>query len=65
MEITYESICKKLGFDPLITDPKEIYPQYEDTFFIDDAFESPFKKLFPEELDFLIDFYRKNKFETA
>lgn len=65
MEITYELICKKLGFDPLTTDSKEIYPQHKDSFFIDDAFESPFKKLSPEELDFLIEHYKKNKLETA
>ncbi|MBR0485897.1 MAG: hypothetical protein IJJ69_14165 [Oscillospiraceae bacterium] len=65
MEITYESICKKLGFDPLTTDSKEIYPQHKDAFFVDDAFESPFKKLFPEELDFLIELYREKKIKTA
>lgn len=65
METTYELICKKLGFDPLKADPKEIYPQHEDSFLIDDSFESPFKKLFPEELDFLIEYYKKNKFKTA
>jgi len=65
MEITYESICKKLGFDPLTTDPKEIYPQYEDPFLIDDSFESPFSVLSLDESSFLIDYYRNHKLKTA
>ncbi|MCD8216699.1 MAG: hypothetical protein LUD01_01405 [Clostridiales bacterium] len=47
-EITYESICEKLGFDvdtyvPTISDTE------------DDSVENPFVKLSIDELDFLTD----------
>ncbi len=45
-EITYESICEKLGFD---VDTYE--PTLSDT--EDDSMESPFRSLSLEELNFL------------
>jgi hypothetical protein len=47
-EISYESICEKLGFDV------DTYnPPVSDT--EDDSVENPFKSLTIEELDFLTD----------
>lgn len=46
--MTYESICEKLGFDPLKEQPKYNYNGHED-----DSQKSPFSVLTLEELDFL------------
>lgn len=52
MEITYESICQKLGFEP-----KNYKPEVSD--FEDDSKENPFSVLTDEESDFLYDFIMK------
>lgn len=53
MEITYDSICKKLGFKP---------EEYEYSFsgHEDDSKESPFAVLSEDELDFLIEYLISN-----
>ena len=54
MNITYESICKKLGFDPM----KDPYPMvvhgYED-----DSQVSPLSVLSSEEKDFLYELIKQ------
>ena len=53
MEITYESICQKLGFDP-IKDSDKINEEYRKTYkgHEDDSQPSPFSVLtFEEELN--------------
>lgn len=54
MEITYESICEKLGFTPETYRP--IVSEYED-----DSKESPFSVLTLEESLFLNDYLMKHK----
>ena len=53
MEITYKSICDKLGFAPGTYPYK--FPDHED-----DSKPSPYAVLSKEELDFLIDHRVKN-----
>lgn len=53
MTITYQSICDKLGFDPMKYKPKA-------SNFEDDSKESPFSILTLEESDFLCDYLIKN-----
>ena len=53
--ITYDSICKKLGFDPLIDHIVISSATHED-----DRVESPFAKLTAEELDILGDHLLRN-----
>lgn len=55
MEITYEAICKKLGFDPMKDKPAS--DNKKDPWLIDDS-ESPYSVLTMEESDFLIDYYK-------
>lgn len=52
MEITYESICQKLGFDPQNYEPKT--SDYED-----DSKVSPYSVLTIEESEFLYDYMTK------
>lgn len=54
--ITYEGICKKIGFDPIV-EGKRLEPSK----FEDDSRESPFKNLSIEELEFLTGYLIKNK----
>lgn len=54
MNITYESICKKLGFDPQIYKPN--ISEYED-----DSKTSPFSVLSLEESLFLNSYLINNK----
>lgn len=54
MEITYESICKKLGFRP--EDYKYTYSGYED-----DSKKSPFDILTLDELDVLCRYLEQTK----
>lgn len=54
MGVTYESICEKLGFDPLSYKPK--VSDYED-----DSRTSLFSILSLEESIFLNDYLMKNK----
>ncbi len=57
MEITYESICQKLGFDP-IKDSDKINEEYRKTYkgHEDDSQPSPFSVLNDEELHFLMNY---------
>lgn len=54
MGITYESICKKLGFKP------EEY-KYSHSGYEDDSKESPFSSLTFEELEFLSNYLIKKQ----
>lgn len=54
MEITYESICKKLGFTP--GEYKYNFSGYED-----DSKESPYAVLTLDELDFLSEYLIKKQ----
>ncbi len=54
MEITYESICKKLGFRP--EEYRYTYSGYED-----DSKESPFAILTLDELDVLCEYLEQTK----
>ena len=54
MDITYKSICDKLGFEP------GTY-KYELNDYEDDSKVSPYSKLTLDELEFLCDYYEKNK----
>ena len=54
MEITYENICKKLGFTP--GEYKYNFSGYED-----DSKKSPYAVLTFEELEFLCDYMKKEK----
>ena len=60
MEITYEGICKKLGFDPLKDYPRKQNNE-ESSWLIDDSKQSPFASLSLDELDFLAEYYQKHK----
>ena len=56
--VTYQSICDKLGFDP-ITDDIEYFtnmPDHED-----DSMVSPFSALSSEQLDVLIEYLVSNR----
>lgn len=55
MGITFESICKKLGFNP-ITDKYD----YKTSGYEDDSKTSPFSVLSLEESDFLCDYMKAN-----
>ncbi len=53
---SYEEICQKIGFDPL-KDPYPIpFNGHED-----DSHESVFAALSPDELTFLIEYYKQHK----
>ena len=52
MKITYESVCKKLGFDP--ENYVSVVSDYED-----DSKDNPFSVLTQEESDFLYDYIMK------
>ena len=52
-EITYESICNKLGFRPFIDDYDIPVNDFED-----DLWESPFRALSSEELSYLLEYYK-------
>ena len=54
MEITYENICKKLGFTP--GEYKYNFSGYED-----DSKKSPYAVLTFEELEFLCDYMKRKK----
>lgn len=55
MEITFESICNKLGYNPLVNPPKRSFGDYED-----DSKESPYAKLTIEESDFLCEYMKEH-----
>lgn len=54
MNITFSSICEKLGFNPMITKP--VYISGED-----DTQKSPFSVLSVEEIDFLYNYMKENE----
>lgn len=56
--ITYESICKKLGFDPIEDEDEYLMnlPDYED-----DSRVSPGSALSSEELTVLVDYLIQNR----
>ena len=54
MEMTYENICKKLGFD--IEDYEPVVSDHED-----DSRVSPFSVLTIEESEFLYDYLKKSE----
>lgn len=54
MGVTFESICEKLGFNPLINPPKRIFKGYED-----DSYDSPYSILSLEELELLCELKRQ------
>lgn len=54
MEITYESICEKLGFDAFSYKSIPAETEY-------DGAKNPFDVLTIEELDFLMEHFKKNK----
>lgn len=56
MEITYESICEKLGFRPGIDKYDYKYNGHED-----DSQESPYSKLSLEESLFLADYFKTQR----
>lgn len=58
MEITYESICKKLGFD--VDTYKPVVSDYED-----DSKISPFSILTDEESDFLFYYFKSKRLEKS
>ena len=53
MQITYEGICEKLGFDPL-NPPTPVYKGHED-----DSQPNPYSVLTLEEEEFLIPYVLK------
>lgn len=54
--MTYNAICNKLGFDPIVDGYKYKYSGHED-----DTQVSPFSVLTLDELDFLLDYMKKHK----
>ena len=48
-KITYESICEKLGFDPLVNPPIPVFNGHED-----DSQPNPYSVLSIEESNFLM-----------
>lgn len=64
MDLTYEGICKKLGFNPLKGEHQQQRSK-EDDWLIDDSKKSPYSVLTLEELDFLCDYYENNKLKSA
>lgn len=54
--MTYDSICKKIGFDPLVDGYKFKISDHED-----DRQVSPFAPLTLAELDFLADYIKKHR----
>ena len=60
MGITYESICNKLGFDPVKGDPHK-KEKKEDSWLIDDSVENPYSVLTQEESDFLMELFSKRR----
>lgn len=60
MGITFESICKKLGFNPLVNPPERHFSGHED-----DSQKSPYAILTLEESEFLCEYVKKYKSEAA
>ncbi|MBR1824217.1 MAG: hypothetical protein IJ779_08300 [Ruminococcus sp.] len=60
MELTFDKICEKLGFNPLVNPPACNLSGYED-----DSKESPYAVLTFEESDFLCEYMKNNTNKTA
>jgi len=60
MGITYDGICKKLGFDPLKGYPQE-KSNKQNSWIIDDSRISPYSKLTEEESDYLMELFSKRR----
>ena len=60
MEITFDKICEKLDFNPLVNPPARKLSGHED-----DSKESPYAILTFEESDFLCEYMKKHNSETA
>ena len=60
MEITFDKICEKLGFNPLVNPPARKLSGHED-----DSKESPYAILTFEKSDFLCEYMKKHNSETA
>lgn len=56
--ITYQSICDKLGFDPMTRSNKDNLKSFEDWKIVDDP--NPYASLSLRELDFLDAFLTSN-----
>ena len=56
MELTFDRICEKLGFNPLVNPPDRKLSGYED-----DSKESPYAVLTFEESDFLCEYLKNNR----
>lgn len=63
MGITYESICNKLGFDPVKGNPQKQEVK-QDSWLIDDSKVNPFSVLTDEESDYLFEFFKSNKHKS-
>lgn len=61
MGVTYESICEKLGFDPINGGNPRYQERKSDSWLIDDSIESPYSVLTQEESDFLWECFKKRK----
>jgi hypothetical protein len=59
MKITYESICEKLGFNPLVNPPEY---KIRDPFMVDDTQPSHYACLTADELYFLAEYMSHKKF---
>ncbi len=60
MELTFDKICEKLGFNPLVNPPSRKLSGCED-----DSKESPYAILTFEESDFLCEYMKKHHSKTA
>ncbi len=54
--ITYDAVCKKLGFDPINSDKYNKLQFHTE----DDNYTNPLDVLTMEELDFLVEYVKKN-----
>ena len=60
MELTFDKICEKLGFNPLVNPPSRKLSGCED-----DSKEPPYAILTFEESDFLCEYMKKHHSKTA
>lgn len=60
MELTFDKICEKLGFNPLVNPPSRKLSGCED-----DSKDSPYAILTFEESDFLCEYMKKHHSKTA
>lgn len=60
MGLTFDKICEKLGFNPLVNPPVRKLSGYED-----DSKESPYSILTFEESNFLCEYIKNHNSKTA